>query len=80
MLFDTPGAGRARRRDLRQCRCGAAFDLNRDVSRWPFIDDENASEYCKVCWFKMARTRGRPMGQPHARPGLTDQQLQDMSQ
>ena len=42
--------------------CGNHFDLHRDVSNWPIIDDENASEHCATCWGKKAEKKGRPLG------------------
>jgi hypothetical protein len=38
----------------------------RDVSDWPLIEDLNASEHCRTCWMELARTRGRPLGEPVA--------------
>jgi hypothetical protein len=55
---------------LRVCaRCQiATFDpFQRDVSDWPIIDDLNASDHCRACWMEMAKTRGRPLGQPRPR-------------
>lgn len=55
---------------LRTCaRCRqATFDpYQRDVSDWLIIDDLNASDHCRACWMEMAKTQGRPLGQPRRR-------------
>jgi hypothetical protein len=60
--------------EVRRCaRCErASFDpARRDVSDWPVIDDLDASDHCRGCWTELARTQGRPLGHPHARPGMT---------
>ena len=58
--------------ELRRClHCRqAVFDpAGRDVSDWPLIEDRNASEHCTRCWMELARTQGRPLGQPSSRNG-----------
>jgi hypothetical protein len=52
-------------KDPKACvKCGVSFDLHkRDVSEWPMIDDEDASDHCRTCWFKFSEKKGgRPLG------------------
>lgn len=47
-----------------RCKTGSFDPYSRDVSDWPLIDDLDASDHCRSCWMELARTRGRPLGQP----------------
>jgi hypothetical protein len=44
------------------CQRNEFCEWCRDVDDWPVIDDLNASEHCRRCWFEMAETRGRQLG------------------